>query len=370
MRLKKGRYAITGVLILIALTAAAYAMSQNHISYVEKFETDRVNINLETFSVLKTGESAESTGIVQANKDISYIPRITNEDAACYVRARVDITADGDDSEPLDGNCLYGVSEDWVWKGDYLYCTKLIEEGASTDVFKGIHIPENWNTSDTENLKVSVKAEAVQAKNFKPDFSDVLPWGAVKLEEVADAGNQNVTEVVQIKDISELKYNSAGSFECSTEDLFEEYSEMMPGDSFEKTVVLQNHSVNPLQMYLSLSSGGKKLGESLRLKITWDNTDVYDGTLADAVEMDKIKMIKLAAGEKYEIKLVINLPANAKNEYASLEDCLIWQLNAEEMPEASAQTSDWDAGVPLAAVVIFSGLLMLYALGFRRRGQL
>ena len=110
---------------------------------------------------------------------ISKIPRIVNDGADCYVRAKIVFTSEETSDQPLSADNLEGIGSEWVQDGEYFYCKEVVKSGESVDFFRGIRLPAEWKESpEAENRwQASVRAEAVQAECFFPDFSVSDPWG-------------------------------------------------------------------------------------------------------------------------------------------------------------------------------------------------
>ena len=107
MKAKKVIYMLTAALTL-GLAVCTYAATVHQLSFVERFETGKVDIDVQELSVMKEGEEAETMNIVEANKDVSYIPRIINRNADCYIRASIDVVMDGECEQPLNVEHIYG----------------------------------------------------------------------------------------------------------------------------------------------------------------------------------------------------------------------------------------------------------------------
>lgn len=348
-------------LTIILMTAAAYAAVANQFSYVEKFETDKVDIRLEELSAIDSGETAATEGIIAANKDVSYIPRIENKGADCYLRAKVEVSMDGECRDPLGVEDLYGIDDDWILRGDYLYYTKVLPEGEKVDVFKGIHIPEYWEYDQANGFAIKVRAEAIQSANFNADFREELPWGSVSLQSVGLARTMNAMEAVPVNYVSDAEYTSDGGFQCDSSDLFEGFSGMMPGDCYERTVNIKNSADNPLHLSLKVTSGDNELNKKINIKISAENREIYAGTAAGVNMLDVIDLAEVQEGNTGTVSLQMSLPADAGNAYAELADDIIWELSAEELVDKSVQTGD-DFKMPLFVIIAVIALMVLIVL--------
>lgn len=369
MKKKKIRYIITSFLVLSLLTAGAYAAVKNQIAYVERFETGKVDIHIQELSVMAEGETAESQKIVEANRDVSYIPRVINRSADCYVRAKVEVLMDGECERPLGIDDIYGFSGDWISKGGYFYYTKELKANQQTDIFKGLHIPEDWEHESTEGFSISVKAEAVQSANFNPDFREDLPWGAVTLEEVATASGTKCAEAVPVKNVSDVEYTGEGGFQCHSAELFDNFSNVMPGDGFEKTVRIRNSANGPMKVTLRVSAGATELNRKMNLKISADDKEVYSGNVTDADALEAIDLINIAKGKRGSVKIEMQLPDGADNSYASVRDDIIWELQTEKIPDENVQTGDMFRMWPFALSGFAAILLMVHLLLRKREDE-
>lgn len=369
MKAKKVIYMLTALLTMVLLAVCAYAASMDELSYVERFETGKVDIDIRELSVIEEGEDAETQHIVEANKDVSYIPRIINNNADCYIRAKVDVIMDGECQQPLNVDHIYGLGGDWISKGGYFYYTEVLQEGQQTDLFKGIHIPEDWEYGDAEGFSLAVKAEAVQSANFTPDFNSDLPWGSVELKEVETASGADCMEAIPVSVISKAEYTGDGGFQCSTEELFDEFSGMMPGSKYEKTLELKNCAKEMLRVSLDLTADDSELNRRLQLRITADDKEIYSGTAADAGMQESLNIMEIDKKETGYLKLEIGLPADTDNGYMELQDDIVWALDVEEIPDESVQTGDASELLLYIGAALIALVLIIYLAALRREDE-
>ena len=356
MRLKRGRSLTAFALILSSLAAVCVYAAADRIVFTEQFHTDKVEIRLQ-----EIGPGRDT--FLLSNKKLAYTPRIINDGAECYVRVKVDILNGGQCPEPLDTGDLYGLSKGWIRQGEYYYWNSPMKTGNYVDVFHGLHVPENWNPGTVSDLTVSVKAEAVQSRNFEPDFDRIMPWGAVMLQDVA-AGTA-VAETITEKQISDITFSSAGSFEFGTSDLFEEYKNVLPGDRYKKTFEVFNSSKGDLELQLRIYASDTELNEKLLLDVSCEGTTLFSGTVAGAGQT--IQIGDIPEGDNRTLLLEMTLPADADNNYSELVDDVIWQLEAENNSAAAVQTGDFSDMKPFAVTALVSAVLMVLITAVRRK---
>ena len=173
--------------VLLLGTAGIYAFREVTATY--QAGTGKVDIELEE-RMMADGE--EKPWIMEEQvlpgQILSRIARIRNQAADCYVRALITFSDGTGVEEGLTDQNLLGMSGDWIKKGLYFYYQKPLEENASVEIFTGIQVPTEWDTRyDTEQQiqpyytdntwDLQVKVDAIQSKNFIPDFSSETPWG-------------------------------------------------------------------------------------------------------------------------------------------------------------------------------------------------
>ena len=105
--------------------------------------------------------------------------RIQNNGNDCFVRAR--FTLRGVRARVVD--CITGMDDMWMEGDDgYYYCREVLKEGAFVNLIYGMKIPETLSQApEGGSFQLDVEVEAVQSKNFRPDFHAVSPWGEVQI---------------------------------------------------------------------------------------------------------------------------------------------------------------------------------------------
>jgi len=117
---------------------------------------------------------------VMPGQEVSKIVRVTNKDAKAWVRIHVTETINDrpDRENVITMNCNLGKAPtQWTKKGEWYYYNKPLEPGETTDpLFKGVTFAgkEMDNDYQNANIKISVKAEAIQYAN-NTDFDKAWP---------------------------------------------------------------------------------------------------------------------------------------------------------------------------------------------------
>lgn len=169
--------ALAGGTIGAAAALSTELTIQNHLSL------DTVDIRIDqvqpTTKTLVAGESYPHSAL------------ISNLGADCYLRVLVRAQSGSRSStlatkEGLDEN-------DWILAGNYLYYRPVLEEGQQVDFRQSIFNPWDDISGPPQPMSLSITAEAVQARNFNPDYESSTPWGSIEVEECVRSRKQVTT---------------------------------------------------------------------------------------------------------------------------------------------------------------------------------
>lgn len=176
-----------GAILCVAGTAGALAQYTAEKEVENNLKVDTVDIELEEFQLDENNSEVAFINPLQQipGTTISKIPRIYNKGSECWIRVKLDFSID-ETLETVDIDDLNGFkSDNWV-KGDdgYYYLIQVLSEDTDINIFDSVTIPSEWgNEYKDKNIFVDITAEAIQTKNFTPDFSSGKPWGEEKAEE-------------------------------------------------------------------------------------------------------------------------------------------------------------------------------------------
>lgn len=138
--------------------------------------TGLVNIKIDTYKVDNQGQKIKYDDLnkkVMPGDVVSIIPQISNLGAECYVRVKVNYINDNVDFI----NYVTGFSSELSKIGDYYYYKKALNSKEELKIFDTIKIPNNVNDLTNEKqIKLEVIAQAIQDKNFEPDYTLADPW--------------------------------------------------------------------------------------------------------------------------------------------------------------------------------------------------
>lgn len=178
---------LAAVLCIVG-TTGALAQYTAEKETVNNLKIDTVDIELQEFQLDENSSEIEFVNPTQQipGATISKIPRVYNKGSDCWLRVKLDFSIDDENLETVNIDDLNGfVFDNWV-KGDdgYYYLIQVLSENDDINIFDSVTIPSEWgNEYKDKNIFVDVTAEAIQTKNFTPDFSSGKPWGVEKAEE-------------------------------------------------------------------------------------------------------------------------------------------------------------------------------------------
>lgn len=118
-------------LLLIGISGI-YGLPKAYVLY--QANSGKVAIHLEEYRM--NGEKEvpwETEENVLPGGLISKIPRIVNDGADCYVRAKIVFTSEETSDQPLSADNLEGIGSEWVQDGEYFYCKEVVKSGESVD---------------------------------------------------------------------------------------------------------------------------------------------------------------------------------------------------------------------------------------------
>lgn len=301
------------------------------------FETGVVDINLREFQ--KTGDTEkqwENNPVVLPGDVISKIPRIFNKGNDCYVRAKINFR----DTNEINESNLLGLSKDWAKADDgYFYYTKILSHGENVDIFQALQIPNDFSqNNEGKQFYIDIDVDAIQSKNFEPQFNLAKPWGDIEIVKYTKEGQYDVGSFKQSdsKSFSIAYLGDVGKLVKNRDNFFGNFPYLMPGDTYGDTLKLENHGENAIKLYFRNSAtDDSDLLDKIQLKITTTingKTAVfYEGSLrGEALNKNSVLAVlpKNATGD---FTFEIHVPHELNNEYTISSSFVKWIFSTEEI---------------------------------------
>ena len=319
-----------------------YAFTNLSIVSVEnEMNTGAVNIELKEYTINQDEKEVlydEYAQSVLPGEVISLIPRITNLGEECYIRAKVSYTNADNKLVSADNN-IKQESDNWIKCGEYWYYKLVVNSGENIDIFKSLQIPVDIsNEYQGKPINLNITTEAVQAKNFQPDFDSDLPWKNINAKKATNEIYH--TDKVQLNSNVKIEYeNNADYYINISDDFFGELSFIMPGDVITEEVVIENNSSNKIEYFVStdkifaVSEKASELLNKLHLIIKVDEEIIYNEKL---FKIDNLSLGKFEKNSSAKLKFIVTVPEDLENEYSALNATLKWNfsMNVEENVES------------------------------------
>lgn len=297
----------------------AASNKSNVLSIKNIFQTDKVNVDLKITS--------DETSVVPG-KTMSYISTITNKGTEAYIRAYIQL-------DPESGLSLddFNISNGWQYKDGYYYYPNVVNQDESMTLCNGINVPIHYGKTST-NFDVKVTVDAIQARNFTPNFQTSQPWGSVEIKKYENTGVYQYQKSDSETNDIHITYNGkANELISNQEDFFTHMPTLVPGDVYQNTIVVKNDFDHEARLYFEAHPNDElglpsQLLEQISLKIL-DNEDkeIFNGNLSQDIENQVV--LKLKANETKELSFELELSKDADNAYTNLDNFVNWYFNTQ-----------------------------------------
>ena len=327
---------VLGLVMLTSGSGLIYARATASVN--NTFEFGVVDISLNEYQIQNNKEVSYPNKpiTIVPGMVISKIPRIHNNGADCYVRAKISFK----NTDEIDENDLT-INKNWKQTDDgYWYYTKVLPAEEDVDLFSTVNIPSDFSEDDANTkIRLTIEVDAIQAKNFTPNFKRAKPWGNVEIIAYKSDDNYEYSQFKQAKQqLFTVTYQGdAGTLVTNRKDFFENMPFLMPGDSYDDELTIQNNGKNPIKLYFSTTYNQEelKLLEKIDLTITktidGQTSTVYEGDLA-AADLEKSVLIDtFDPGEKGTMAFTVTVPPELTNEYALRDSDVTWIFSSDEI---------------------------------------
>lgn len=330
---------------LTSVYALTEVVTENH------FSTGVVDIELEEFYLNGDGQEVpwENPVLVMPGDHVSKIPRIKNWGNDCYIRARIDF---GD--APVNMDNTYGMEDNWIKAGDgCFYFRDMVPSGKSVDLFQGIVIPESLDETYADtSFSIRICVEAVQSRNFEPDYTKECPWGETKIIDCKKEGTYDIQSFKKADDrFFIIQYEGeAEQLVTNADDFFSNFPVMLPGDNYSDTLILENLSDDDISLYFRTEADeAESLIDKMELKIekqfNGETETVYEGSLRASELKEGILLGTIKKEEKGVFSYDLHMPETLDNGYTLLEDKCQWIFYTEKercADKKTVSTGDYD----------------------------
>jgi len=309
----------------------------SQVSFAASYETEVVNhagigdisISLEEFELDESGQEIPYRDFktVLPGQRVSKIVRITNRADPAWIRAKAEF-GPPDGIWGLSGEGLVLGGGDWVRIGAYYYLKSPLEKGKSVDFIREVKIPADWDESlSGQSFSILASADAVQAANFTPDFSDGDPWFGTLIE--ACVHEEYEGEEGKKSDFSVSFEGGAEGMVRTGEDFFSGWGTLMPGDTVSDRVELKNRYSRPVTIFFRTETVAEDaLLKALLLEIKSGDRTVFSGTM-DFAQEEAVPLADLEPGGGAELSYTLHVPRELNNPYALSKTKTKWIFSVQ-----------------------------------------
>ena len=318
MRTKRYKLICIEVIFLILmLISGVYAVTNQTLTGA--LSTSSVDIELKIYTLDKDNKEIEykeieANDIFFPQSERIFMPKIYNAGEKCYLRVKIFYI--NDEINFMD--YIEGFSDKFIKIGDYYYYDGILNPKETVKVFDKIKVPENaYSLTDNNKLEVNIIAEAMQVKNFTPDYESEHPWKnvepTVNINQAynVDQENQKIDIIYENKTEKDVKVPD--SFLTKTK-------KTLPGDSYTEEIEIKNTKKEQVKYYVQIEVPGMEITtikylNKVNLVISNGERELYNGKFYNN---DKIFLAELGPNEKENLRFDISVPAELSNEYANI----------------------------------------------------
>lgn len=261
---------------------------------------------------------------------------VTNTAEPAWIRARIDypyFNAEHGQIEQMElpSDALVAFSDpNWKRIGSWYYYLKPVTVDTKVPFTESITFPSDWDNSYVDaSFDMEFTAEAVQEKNFTPDFSSSDPWHGVVIQ-AYDADNYKFAQITS-NHFSVSFENGSQGLVHTDEDFAVNLDNAMPGDTFEGDAEISNKMDVPVKLYFEADSGGDHATtDKIHLKIFNDDAVIFDDVLS--FKLGKTLLAEYQPGDSSTFRYEISIPTDMDNNFARTDFLAIWKFSCDEIP--------------------------------------
>lgn len=365
MRIWKRMVFSAGLGLMMNLSSALTALAGTYFWSTEvenTITTGDIAVELSEYEMDEYGVEIpyQNEKVVLPGQNVSKIVRITNEANDAWIRAKVMYWSE-DGIANLSDDLLGGIGADWVKAGGYYYYTRPFLTGEYVEFLRQIRIPAEWDSYyANQGFQVDVMVQAVQSANFVPDFSGEAPWFGIPVE--ACVHSEHIRKQASGSGNFEIVFeNGTEGFAKSSEDFFQDFGSMMPGDTMTGVMEFGSnfHRLLDISFRTELLEGqaeeSQKLLHNLKLKIMAGENLLYEGTLgADELNQGITLINGLKKGENQRVTYQLFMPETMTNASALRQAAVRWvfqtSYRSSSGGDSSGSSSSSDKSVVQAVI--------------------
>ncbi|MGN0745862.1 MAG: hypothetical protein ACI4ML_04225 [Aristaeellaceae bacterium] len=164
--------------------------------------------------------------------------------------------------------------------------------------------------------------------------------------------------------------------EESDSDLFENFKNVLPGDTITQTIRVQNATDKQVRIYLRaepVSDIHREFLSQLSLTVDCKNKEIFDAAPSETAQLTNMTLLgTFKKAGSTDLVVTLTVPESLSNQYMGAMGVVPWTFLVEEIPEdPTPHTGDWfQAGLWIgAAALLAAAVIVLIVLQRRRRKE-
>ena len=146
-------------------------------------------------------------------------------------------------------------------------------------------------------------------------------------------------------------------------DLFENFKNVMPGDTYEQKITVQNSSKGRIRIWMQCKYDSYTVTEAkdflnqLKLTVVSGNTEIFEAEAGEKAQLIEPKLLgTFRENGKVELTVKLEVPIDLGSEYMGQVGVVPWTFLIEEVPEDDTpDTGDWfEAGIWAGAAALLA----------------
>lgn len=319
---------------------------ENGLDYDHKVTTSSITeknsgsigaVDIKLTQELEGADSGQPITILPGS-EINLKTKLTNKAEPAWVRVKIEYPTVKNDQglELLNDDSIRLASDEWQLIGDYYYLNRAMKHKESIDITEKITLPNEWSGGyNGEDCTIAVKAEAIQEKYFKPDFTSDDPWYGAVIETFDSTNYKPEENKIQNKHFGIIYNGGAEGLLKTEDDFFSNWERLMPGAVMTGKAEICNNMMIPIEIYFNRYAETKNktknsgVLEQIHLVIKNNNKEIFNDTLDKAISEDII-LKKYDAGENSILSYELSIPEDAGNVIAQQEFTDFWTFSVKE----------------------------------------
>ena len=324
--MKKRKRRIIAVLLcwMLCGTTASGAVQEGEVTTT--IRSGEVRIRMHRYGDEKKEKGWEDLEHILPGQKITMITEIENLGENCLIRYQM--TAEAKSNREIPISSFSGIPGNCVRKGEYFYHTDVVKHGETVRLFTAFTLPETWEQGGEDEIRIHVAADAIQSRNFTPDFTSEHPWGDQVIQKVSGKTGDQLRILAPRKGTCRVVLEGDDIITVP-DTFFAEFGTLVPGDVIQGELQIDNRSGRPEDVYWKLETEEELLLEQAELWVEKeDGTVLCQGSPSEQSLGQFAFLETYEQNEKENLIFFLRLPEDMDNTYRLRESTLTWTFRA------------------------------------------